>query len=101
MGLRARFVVADVAHQLAGQVGNRGEDAAGVAEVLSAIYEVDFLSFSYGFRPDRSPHQALEALHTASMTQNVNWVLDADVRSFLDRTSYCPQVHEMTWKRLG
>jgi hypothetical protein len=48
-----------------------------VAEVLSAIYEVDFLGFSYGFRPGRSPHQALEALHTAFMTQYVNWVLDA------------------------
>jgi len=55
-----------------------------VAEVLSAIYEVDFLGFSYGFRPRRSPHQALEALHTALMTQSVNWVLDADVRSFFD-----------------
>ena len=55
---------------------------SAVAEVLSAIYEVDFLGFSYGFRPGRSPHQALEALHTAFMTQYVNWVLDADVRSF-------------------
>jgi RNA-directed DNA polymerase len=58
-----------------------------VAEVLSAIYEVDFLGLSYGFRPGRSPHQALEALHTALMTQGVNWVLDADVRSFLDPPS--------------
>src|SRR5215469_8625323 len=72
-----------------------------VAEVLSAIYEVDFLGFSYGFRPRRSPHQALQALHTTFMTQYVNWVLDADIQSFLDRTSYCPRVHEMTWKRLG
>ena len=72
-----------------------------VAEVLSAIYEVDFLGVSYGFRPRRSPHQALEALHTACMTQNVNWVLDADVRSYLDPASYCPQVHEMVSKRLG
>ena len=39
-----------------------------VAEVLSAIYEVDFLGFSYGFRPGRSPHNALDALHTALMT---------------------------------
>ena len=53
-----------------------------MAEVLSAIYEVDFLGFSYGFRPGRSPHQALAALHAACMTQYVNWVLDADVRSF-------------------
>jgi len=48
-----------------------------VAEVLSAIYEVDFLGF-YGFRPGRNPHQALSALHTAIMSQHVNWVLDAD-----------------------
>ena len=38
-----------------------------VAEVLSAIYEVDFLGFSYGFRPGRNPHQALSSLHTAIM----------------------------------
>ncbi len=61
-----------------------------LAEVLSAIYEVDFLGFSYGFRPKRNPHQALSALHTAIMSQHVNWVLDADIRSFLDASSYCP-----------
>lgn len=55
-----------------------------VAEVLSAVYEADFLGFSYGFRPGRSPHQALAALHTAVMTQSVNWVLDADIRKFYD-----------------
>jgi hypothetical protein len=55
-----------------------------VAEVLSAIYEVDFLGFSYGFRPGRNPHQALSALHTAIMSQHANWVLDADIRSFFD-----------------
>ena len=55
-----------------------------VAEVMSAIYEVDFLGFSYGFRPGRHPHRALSALHTAIMSQRVNWVLDADIRSFLD-----------------
>ncbi len=59
-----------------------------MAEVLSAIYEVDFLGFSYGFRPGRNPHQALEALHTAFMTQYVNWVLDADVRSFFDSVDH-------------
>jgi RNA-directed DNA polymerase len=57
---------------------------SAVAEGLSAIYEVDFLGFSYGFRPGRSPHQALEARHGTFMTQSVNWVLDADVRSFFD-----------------
>src|SRR6202035_2436990 len=55
-----------------------------VAEVLSAIYEVDFLGFSYGFRPGRNPHQALSAVHTAIMSQRVDWVLDADIRSFFD-----------------
>jgi len=43
-----------------------------VAEVLSAIYEVDFLGFSYGFRPGRSPHQALEALNAAVIKRKVN-----------------------------
>nr|WP_314963627.1 hypothetical protein [Bradyrhizobium cosmicum] len=53
---------------------------SAVAEVLSAVYEVDFLGFSYGFRPGRNPHMALAALHTAIMSQRVNWVLDADIR---------------------
>jgi RNA-directed DNA polymerase len=59
-----------------------------VAEVLSAIYETNFLGFSYGFRPRRSPHHALQALHTTFMTQYVNWVLDADVRSFFDSVDH-------------
>lgn len=59
-----------------------------VAEVLSAIFEADFLGFSYGFRPKRNPHQALAALHTALMSQNVNWVLDADIRSFFDSVDH-------------
>src|SRR6202158_587088 len=59
-----------------------------VAEVLSAVYEVDFLGFSYGFRPGRNPHQALAALHTAVMTQCVNWVLDADIRKFFDSVDH-------------
>jgi group II intron reverse transcriptase/maturase len=53
-------------------------------EVLNAIYEVDFLGFSYGFRPERGPHQALDALYTALLTRKVNWVLDADIRGFFD-----------------
>ena len=59
-----------------------------VAEVLSAIYEVDFMGSSYGFRPGRHPHQALRALHTAFMTQYVNWVLDADIRCFFDSVNH-------------
>ena len=53
-----------------------------VVEVLNAIYEVDFLGFSYGFRPGRSPHHALDALSVGLMTKKVNWVLDADLRGF-------------------
>lgn len=59
-----------------------------VAEILSAVYEADFLGFSYGFRPSRSPHLALQALHTALMTQKVNWVLDADIRKFFDSVDH-------------
>jgi RNA-directed DNA polymerase len=59
-----------------------------IAEVLNAIYEADFLGFSYGFRPRRNPHQALTALQTAVMTQYVNWVLDADIRKFFDSVDH-------------
>ena len=61
---------------------------SAVAETLSAIYEADFLGFSYGFRPGRSPHQALASLHTAIMSQRVNFVLDADIRSFFDSVDH-------------
>ena len=53
-----------------------------VVEVLNAIYEVDFLGFSYGFRPGRSPHNALDALSVGIERKKVNWVLDADVADF-------------------
>jgi len=55
-----------------------------VVEVLNAIYEVDFLGFSYGFRPGRSQHQALDALSTGILRRKVSWVLDADIRGFYD-----------------
>ena len=55
-----------------------------VVEVLNAIYEDAFLGFSYGFRPGRSPHQALDALATGIHRRRVNWVLDADLRGFFD-----------------
>jgi len=61
---------------------------SAVAEVLSAVYEADFLGFSYGFRPWRNPHMALNALHTAIMSQRVNRVLDADIRSFFDSVDH-------------
>jgi group II intron reverse transcriptase/maturase len=53
-------------------------------EVLNAVYEVDFLGFSYGFRPGRSAHHALDALSVGLTTKKVNWVLDVDIRSFFD-----------------
>lgn len=55
-----------------------------VVEVLNAIYETDFLGFSYGFRPRRSQHMALDALTVGIERKKVNWVLDADIRSFFD-----------------
>lgn len=61
---------------------------SAVAEVLSAVYEADFLGFSYGFRPGRNPHMALDALHTAIMRQRVNRVLDANIRSFFDSVDH-------------
>jgi group II intron reverse transcriptase/maturase len=53
-------------------------------EVLNAVYEEDFLGFSYGFRPSRSQHDALDALHEGICRRKVNWVLDADIRGFFD-----------------
>src|SRR6266540_2654326 len=53
-------------------------------EVLNAIYETDFLGFSYGFRPGRSQHNALDALYAGLLTRKVNWVLDVDIRGFFD-----------------
>jgi RNA-directed DNA polymerase len=65
-----------------------------VVRVLSQIYEEDFLGFSYGFRPGRSQHDALDALWVGIMRKRVNWILDADVRGFLDRVPYCPLITE-------
>jgi len=53
-----------------------------VVEVLNAVYEVDFLGFSYGFRPGRGPHDALDALAAGIKRKKVKWVLDADIRDF-------------------
>ncbi len=53
-------------------------------EVLNAVYETDFLGFSYGFRPGRSQHMALDALAVGIRQRGVNWVLDADIRGFFD-----------------
>ena len=59
-----------------------------VVAVLNAIYEEDFLGFSYGFRPKRSQHEALDALMVGIQRRKVNWILDADYRSFFDTVSH-------------
>ncbi|MHB1786016.1 MAG: reverse transcriptase domain-containing protein [Acidimicrobiales bacterium] len=56
-----------------------------VVEVLNAIYEEDFLGFSYGFRPGRKPHDALDALAVGISEKKVNWILDADVSDFFSK----------------
>ena len=55
-----------------------------VVEILNSIYEADFYSFSYGFRPGRSTHQALQSLQTVLQKGKVSWVLDADISQFFD-----------------
>ena len=59
-----------------------------VVDVLNAIYEEDFLGFSYGFRPGRSQHDALDALATGISRTKVNWILDCDIRSYFDSVSH-------------
>lgn len=55
-------------------------------EVLNAVYETDFLGFSYGSRPGHNAHNALDALSVGIMRRKVNWVLDADIRGYFDGT---------------
>ena len=64
-----------------------------VVSILNQIYETDFQGFSYGFRPGRNPHQALDALSVGIHSKRIRWVLDADIRSFFDNMS-----HEWTLK---
>lgn len=59
-----------------------------VTEVLNAIYEVDFLGFSYGFRPGRQAHQALDVLAVRIRFKKISWILDADVRGYFDAISH-------------
>ena len=59
-----------------------------VVKVLEAIYEEDFVGFSYGFRPGRGQHGALDALHAGFYRKRVNWVLDADIQGFFDAMSH-------------
>jgi RNA-directed DNA polymerase len=64
-----------------------------VVSILNQIYETDFQGFSYGFRPGRNPHQALDALSVGIHSKRIRWVLDADIRAFFDNMS-----HEWTMK---
>ena len=59
-----------------------------VRTVLECIYEQDFLGFSYGFRPGRSQHRALDALYVGITKYKVNWIIDADIRGFFDNISH-------------
>jgi len=60
----------------------------GVVWVLNRIYEKDFYGFSYGFRPGRSPHNALDAIWVGITQRKVSWVLDADIKSFFDTINH-------------
>ena len=59
-----------------------------MVELLNAIYEQDFLPCSYGFRPGRSPHQALDEVRRVLCTQPTEWVLEIDIVSYLDSSSH-------------
>ena len=59
-----------------------------VVTVLNQIYEEDFLGFSYGFRPGRSAHDALDSLSAGIMMKKVNWILDADIKGFFDNIGH-------------
>ena len=68
----------------------------GITDILGAIYEVDFLDFSYGFRPHRSCHHALKRLNQVIMTQPINHIIDADIKGFFDHVD-----HDWLMKFLG
>ena len=59
-----------------------------LVKVLESIYEIDFMGFSYGFRPGRSTHSALDAVYVAITQNKVNWVLDADIKGFFDNIDH-------------
>src|SRR5215467_7787474 len=59
-----------------------------VGEVLNQIWEEDFQGFSYGFRPGRGQHDALDALWVGLVRKKVNWILDLDIRSFFDKLQH-------------
>ena len=71
-----------------------------VVQVLNQIWEEDFLDFSYGFRPGRSQHDALDALYVGITRTKVNYVLDLDIRSFFDKVGH-DQLEEFVRYRIG
>jgi group II intron reverse transcriptase/maturase len=73
---------------------------SAIAAVLSAIYETDFLGFSYGFRPGRSQHDALDALATGIKRKKVNYVLDADFRDYFGSIDHA-RLEEYLGQRIG
>ena len=73
---------------------------SSVAKVMHAIYEEDFLGFSYGFRPGRSQHNALDALTVGIYERKVNWVLDADISGFFDAIDH-KRLIKMVEHRIG
>jgi len=64
---------------------------AGLVRILQAVYEQDFIDDSYGFRPNRGCHEALRALSRTVEDRPVNWIVEADIRGFLDHCSYYPR----------
>jgi len=72
-----------------------------ITEVLNAIYEVDFLGFSYGFRPGRQAHRALDALAIGIRFKKIGWILDADVRGYLVPSSYYTSFNDDPLKSVG
>lgn len=60
----------------------------GIALILEAIYEADFMDFSYGFRPKRSCHQALKSVNDTVMSKPVSYIIEADIKSFFDNVSH-------------
>ncbi len=69
--------------------------------ILQEIYEEDFLGFSYGFRPGRNQHNALDAVYVAITQRKVSWVLDADIRSFFDTIIMVPLEIARPWIASG
>jgi len=73
----------------------------GIKKILEAIFEVDFMDVSYGFRPNRSCHEALDVLDKAMMTKPIHYVVDMDIEKFFETSSYYTPFHERLSKRVA